>query len=80
MWCSSVARLIWDQEVAGSNPVIPTQGRKQISADPVTVIAVRPIRGMCGPGTLTRPGSIAQSVEHAAVNRVVEGSSPSVPV
>ena len=24
MWCNLVARLIWDQEVVGSSPVIPT--------------------------------------------------------
>lgn len=27
MWCNLVARLIWDQEVVGSSPVIPTDMR-----------------------------------------------------
>lgn len=31
MWCSLVARLPWEQEVAGSNPVIPICGINKIN-------------------------------------------------
>ena len=32
MWCSLVARVIWDHEVASSSLVIPTRGRSPLGS------------------------------------------------
>ena len=75
-----VARLVWDQNVAGSSPVVPTPGRLaqlgehlvytqvvggSIPSSPIKVITL-----------LTKYGGIAQQVEHTAHIRQVIGSNP----
>ena len=78
MWRSLVAHLLWEQRAAGSNPVTPTGTRTSTSTTFPSL----------GEGKFIGGGwdsfkdnnihsSVAQLAEQPAVNRCVEGSSPS---
>src|SRR6478736_6396703 len=67
MWRSLVARVVRDDEVAGSNPVIPTRekegpprgGSSFVSPAPLNFWA-RDFRWTLGPGRDTAPGEISR--------------------
>lgn len=44
MWRSLVAHLFWEQRVAGSNPVIPTDSSRPDQSVRAASLYVRPIR------------------------------------
>ena len=74
-----LARLIWDQEVAGSNPVTPIVmvGMAQLVSAPDCGSGGRGFESRYPPLTLSiLYGSLAQLVEHSTFNPGVSGSSP----
>ena len=77
-----VARLVWDQNVAGSSPVVPTPGRLAQLGEHLVYTQVV---GGSIPSSPTKHfnqfevffyGGIAQQVEHTAHIRQVIGSNP----
>ncbi len=74
-----LARLIWDQEVAGSNPVTPIVmvGMAQLVSAPDCGSGGRGFESRYPPSYFsTLYGSLAQLVEHWTFNPGVSGSSP----
>ena len=85
MWLSLVERLIWVQDAAGSNPVIPTSQRWLFAClfdNQKGYISNKYIRdekpSTQGGNALQPYANIAQLAEHETFNFVVEGSSLSI--
>src|ERR671917_814057 len=85
-WRSLVARLLWEQEVAGSNPVVPTSGgafvlraeRSRRGPESLGVLSAAPApEGPCGFGAagLTTPGPRSLRLGSASGRKLCAASS-----